>query len=327
MLVCWYWIACLYLLGRRNFYRLVLINSDCFRDKGIQNERTFCTWMWRGGDSSILIKARVCFREGRQWEGEWFWNFIPSFIDSLLFRWTWNMRRTRQYGGSSCKDEHSVPWLKGKWSSKGDFQEEDDFGVESAVVMSDDPEDQLEVLYGRDWGRWGRSLPGCDAQRAWPKCMERGSIHGNTLLCERVVQVLLRNLCWPCIVLLNEMHIFCQTLYSWVFSHDGRLRAERFGCFWHGKTSLLGWFPGKKMDDMLWCCILDDMLTHSFLYAWLCCSLVNEHLQAVMDTNLKAAMNQEASSSGDIIVFSAIIATLRSADAWFFWLSQIFSLW
>ena len=193
--------------------------------------------------------------------------------------------------------------------------------------MSDDPEDQLEVLYGRDWGRWGRSLPGCDAQRAWPKCMERGSIHGNTLLCERVVQVLLRSLCWPCIVLLNEMHIFCQTLYSWVFSHDGRLRAERFGCFWHGKTSLLGWFPGKKMDDMLWCCILDDMLTHSFLYAWLCCSLVNEHLQAVMDTNLKAAMNQEASSSGDIIVFSAIIATLRSADAWFFWLSQIFSLW
>ena len=109
--------------------------------------------------------------------------------------------------------------------------------------------------------------------------------------------------CWPCIVLLNEMHIFCQTLNSWVFSHDGRLRAERFGCFWHGKTSLLGWFPGKKMDDMLWCCILDDMLTHSFLYAWLCCSLVNEHLQAVMDTNLKAAMNQEASSSGDIIVF------------------------
>ena len=134
--------------------------------------------------------------------------------------------------------------------------------------------------------------------------------------------------CWPCIVLLNEMHIFCQTLYSWVFSHDGHLRAERFGCFWHGKTSLLGWFPGKKMDDMLWCCILDDMLTHSFLYAWLCCSLVNEHLQAVMDTNLKAAMNQEASSSGDIIVFfSAIIATLRSADAWFFWLSQIFSVW
>ena len=51
------------------------------------------------------------------------------------------MKRTRQYGGSSCKDEHSVPWLKGKWSSKGDFQEEDDFGVESAVVMSDDPED------------------------------------------------------------------------------------------------------------------------------------------------------------------------------------------
>ena len=88
----------------------MLINSDCFLDKGIQNERTFCTWMWRGGDSSILIKARVCFREGRQWEGEWFWNFIPSFIDSLLFRWTWNMRRTRQYGGSSCKDEHSVPW-------------------------------------------------------------------------------------------------------------------------------------------------------------------------------------------------------------------------
>ena len=84
MLVCWYWIACLYLLGRRNFYRLVLINSDCFRDKGIQKERTFCTWMWRGGDSSILIKARVRFREGRQWEGEWFWNFIPSFIDSLL---------------------------------------------------------------------------------------------------------------------------------------------------------------------------------------------------------------------------------------------------
>jgi hypothetical protein len=38
-------------------------------------------------------------------------------------------------------------------------------------------------------------------------------------------------------------------------------------------------------------------------------------------------MNQEASSSGDIIVFSAIIATLRSADAWLFWLSQIFSLW
>ena len=34
----------------------------------------------------------------------------------------------------------------------------------------------------------------CDAQRAWPKCMERGSIHGNTLLCERVVQVLLRSL-------------------------------------------------------------------------------------------------------------------------------------
>ena len=97
--------------------------------------------------------------------------------------------------------------------------------------------------------------------------------------------------------------IFSVKHYSWVFSHDGRLRAERFGCFWHGKTSLLGWFPGKKMDDMLWCCILDDMLTHSFLYAWLCCSLVNEHLQAVMDTNLKAAMNQEASSSGDIIVF------------------------
>ena len=69
------------------------------------------------------------------------------------------------------------------------------------------------------------------------------------------------------------------------------------------------------MDDMLWCCILDDMLTHSFLYAWLCCSLVNEHLQAVMDTNLKAAMNQQASSSGDIIVISV---ALRSADAWFF---------
>ena len=81
MLVCWYWIACLYLLGRRNFYRLVLINSDCFRDKGIQNERTFCTWMWRGGDSSILIKARVCFREGRQWEGEWFGIlFLASLI-------------------------------------------------------------------------------------------------------------------------------------------------------------------------------------------------------------------------------------------------------
>ena len=80
------------------------------------------------------------------------------------------------------------------------------------------------------------------------------------------------------------------------------------------------------MDDMLWCCILDDMLTHSFLYAWLCCSLVYEHLQAVMDTNLKAAMNQEASSSGDIIVFSAIIATLRSADAWFMTIIDILSL-
>ena len=56
------------------------------------------------------------------------------------------------------------------------------------------------------------------------------------------------------------------------------------------------------MDDMLWCCILDDMLTHSFLYAWLCCSLVYEHLQAVMDTNLKVAMNRGAEGSGIIIV-------------------------
>jgi hypothetical protein len=65
------------------------------------------------------------------------------------------------------------------------------------------------------------------------------------------------------------------------------------------------------VDDMLVFRILADAFSFN-MHSFAVHLLMNI---CRMDTNLKAAMNQQASSSGDIIVISA---ALRSADAWFF---------
>ena len=104
--------ACLHLLGGRNFYRLVLIYVIliAFRDykhpnqiKAIQ-EPSVPESCFREGDSeTVSMKEAVRpFPWRRQWEGEWFWNYIPSFFESLLFREAWNVRHSRQVSAVVC---------------------------------------------------------------------------------------------------------------------------------------------------------------------------------------------------------------------------------
>ena len=64
--------------------------------------------------------------------------------------------------------------------------------------------------------------------------------------------------------------------------------------FWHRSLSLLEWFPGMKVDDMLvfsypW--YADCWCIHSYMHSFTVHLLMNI---CRMDTNLKAAMNQLA---------------------------------
>ena len=146
MLVCWYWIACLHLLGGRNFYRLVLINSDCFRVESIQRpewklkknllQQKGVTWRrWFNTD-----QAR--FREGGSEKVSGFENLALLI---LFFSGEPELRGARDnlssvvgpvvrtYCNVVVASEHPVPWRE-KWREKeevpgGDFQVDDDVCV------------------------------------------------------------------------------------------------------------------------------------------------------------------------------------------------------
>ena len=57
----------------------------------------------------------------------------------------------------------------------------------------------IGALCWREWRRWEESLPECDAQHAWLNCMERGSIHCDTLP-EGEFSSSFESCVWPCIV-------------------------------------------------------------------------------------------------------------------------------
>ena len=96
---------------------------------------------------------------------------------------------------------------------------------------------------------------GYDAQRAWLKCMERSSTHGNTLTycesCSSSVENLV--LALHCVAQSNAYYL-SQILYNDCLVMGAF--EQRVGCFWRRSLSQLDCIPGKKMDDMLMCCIL-----------------------------------------------------------------------